>query len=102
MDRQRLTLCRRALPALATADADPRLLHVGPGSVPRSVRVDYAEGKRQHRIDCLFDEGAGLTAILSDQKPINGATLYLLKRYYLDTHDAVENDPVLATEGHRP
>lgn len=93
VDRQRLTLCRRTLPAVVEPDLKPRLLHVGRGSAPDSVRVDYAVGHRPHRILCLFDQGAGLIGIVIDQKAVTGGALFLLKRYYLDTQDAETNDP---------
>ncbi|WP_019902971.1 hypothetical protein [Methylobacterium sp. 77] len=93
IDRQRITTCRRTLPALVASDLNPRLLHVGRGSAPESVRVDYALGNRQHRIDCLFESGAGLSAIRLDHKAITGGALFMLKRYYLDTPDAEASDP---------
>lgn len=93
VDRQRITICRRTLPALVPSDLSPRLLHVGRGSVPESVRVDYAVGHRQHRIDCQFDEGAGLIGLRLDQKSVTGAALFMLKKYYLDTLDSEANDP---------
>ncbi|GJE19146.1 hypothetical protein [Methylobacterium marchantiae] len=96
IDRQRVTTCRRTLPALVATDLDPRLLHVGRGSAPESVRVDYAIGNRPHRIDCLFDDGAGLIGIRLDHKAVTGGALFMLKRYYLDTPDAEASDPASA------
>ena len=93
VDRQRITICRRALPALVPVDLAPRLLHVGRGSVPDSVRLDYETGSRPHRIECQFGDGAGLAGIVIDHKAVTGGSLYLLKRYYLDTPDAERNDP---------
>lgn len=99
VDRLRTTICRRTLPALVPADADPRLLSVGRGSAPDSVRLDYLTGHQQHRIVCAFDQGAGLTGLVIDQKPVTGGALYMLKRYYLDTPDAAMNDPTVSGHG---
>ncbi|KQO50404.1 MULTISPECIES: hypothetical protein [unclassified Methylobacterium] len=96
IDRQRITTCRRTLPALVASDLPPRLLHVGRGSAPDSVRVDYALGQRQHRIDCLFDGGAGLIGVRMDHKAVSGGALFMLKKYYLETLDSEANDPVPA------
>ncbi|WP_027170718.1 hypothetical protein [Methylobacterium sp. 10] len=94
VDRLRITTCRRTLPALVASDLSPRLLHVGRGSAPDSVRVDYALSQRQHRIDCLFDGGAGLIGIRLDHKAMSGGALFMLKKYYLETIDSEANDPV--------
>ncbi|MCJ2129615.1 hypothetical protein [Methylobacterium sp. E-045] len=93
VDRLRITTCRRTLPALVASDLSPRLLHVGRGSAPDSVRVDYALGQRQHRIDCLFDGGAGLIGLRLDHKAVSGGALFMLKKYYLETLDSEANDP---------
>lgn len=93
VDRLRITTCRRTLPALVASDLTPRLLHVGRGSAPDSVRVDYAVGQRQHRIDCLFDGGAGLIGVRLDHKAVSGGALFMLKKYYLETFDSEANDP---------
>ncbi|CAA2099738.1 hypothetical protein MBUL_00304 [Methylobacterium bullatum] len=96
VDRLRITTCRRTLPALVASDLSPRLLHVGRGSAPDSVRVDYALGQRQHRIDCLFDGGAGLIGVRMDHKAVSGGALFMLKKYYLETLDSEANDPAPA------
>ncbi len=100
VDRLRTAICRRTLPALVPADANPRLLSVGRGPAPDSVRLDYLTGHQPHRIVCAFDQGAGLTGLVVDQKAVTGGALYLLRRYYLDTPDAEANDPAGSGPGH--
>lgn len=93
VQRQRVTLCRRAVPALVPGEADVRLLRAGPGSAPDSVRVDYTIGPRPHAALCSFNVGAELIGVTHDGTPLSGAALYLLKRYYLDTPEAEAADP---------
>ncbi|MDR7039250.1 MULTISPECIES: hypothetical protein [Methylobacterium] len=93
VQHQRITLCRRAVPALVPGETDMRILRVGAGPAPDSVRVDYATGPRPHTALCRFNAGAELIAVTHDGTALNGAALYLLKRYYLDTPDAEAADP---------
>lgn len=90
--RDRIAICRRALPAVATGSGI-RFLGAGSGSAPGTVRVDYAEGTRQHRLTCRFDGAARPVEIAADGTPLSGAALYMLQRYYLDTPDAASGDP---------
>ena len=104
LDARRATLCRRAVPALAPPGAEIDLLRVGPGASRGSVRVDYrlvggsgalpkAEATRpRHRV-CHCGAGDDLTALTTEQGPVNGASLYLLRRYYLATPEAEAADP---------
>ncbi|WP_232631303.1 hypothetical protein [Methylobacterium sp. Leaf118] len=104
----RQTLCRRAVPALRPSPLPAgtviRLLRVGPGSGRGSVRVDYqlaeadgtllrGEAGRVRFLVCGFDAGTDLTGLATERGPVNGASLYLLKRYYLDTPEAEAADP---------
>lgn len=108
LDTRREILCRRAVPALLPsplpADTIVRLLRVGPGSGRGSVRVDYrlagadgtplkGEAARVRYLVCGFDAGTDLTGLATERGPVNGAALYLLKRYYLDTPEAEAADP---------
>ncbi len=104
LDARRATLCRRAVPALAPPGMEVGLLRVGPGASRGSVRVDYrlagrdgalskADASRSRYLVCHFGAGDDLTALTSDQGPVNGASLYLLKRYYLATPEAEAADP---------
>ncbi|MFD0934142.1 hypothetical protein ACFQ12_02955, partial [Methylobacterium trifolii] len=82
------------VPALVQGESGAQVLRVGPGSAPDSVRVDYAVGQRRHWLLCRFNPGADLTGVTTDRSTLTGASLYLLKRYYLDTPDAERADPV--------
>ena len=90
--RDRVATCRRALPAIAQG-AGIRFQGAGAGSAPGTVRVDYTEGTRQHRITCRFDNAARLVEVATDGTALSGPALYMLQRYYLDTPDAAQADP---------
>lgn len=103
-DARRAALCRRAAPALAPEGSLVRLLRVGPGSAGGSVRVDYrlagadgaplkGEAARVRYLVCTFGPGPELTALATERGPVNGASLYLLRRYYLETPEAEAADP---------
>ena len=97
LDVARAATCRRALPALAPPGAAVTVLRVGRSSGPAVIRVDYrVEGRPDAKarwIACSFGIGAEITGIASESGPVGGASLYLLKRYYLDTPDAAQADP---------
>ncbi|ONF47709.1 hypothetical protein [Methylobacterium radiotolerans] len=90
--RDRVATCRRALPAIAPRDGI-RLLRAAPGPSANSVRVDYADGNRQHWLTCRFDAGTTLVALATEASTLSGPALYMLKRFYLDTPDAAAGDP---------
>ena len=90
--RERVATCRRALPAVVPR-ADIRLLRAAPGPAADTVRVDYADGDRQRWLTCRFDAGATLVALVTEGANLSGPSLYMLKRFYLDTPDAVADDP---------
>ncbi|MCJ2086467.1 hypothetical protein MKK88_10750 [Methylobacterium sp. E-005] len=92
LHRERVATCRRALPAVAPEDGI-RLLRAGPGAAANTVRVDYAEGNRQHWLTCRFDAGSTLLALTTEGRSLSGPALYMLKRFYLDTPDAAAGDP---------
>jgi len=99
VDRQRATTCRRAVPALAPPGTSVRILRIGSGATPDALRVDYAVAgqtplaARQRWVTCGFGPGAELLSVETEQGPMNGAALYLLKHFYLDTPEAVAADP---------
>ena len=104
LDARRAALCRRAVPALAPPGADIALLRVGPGASRGSVRVDYrlagaggaplkGEAAHPRHLVCGFGPGDDLTAVTTERGPVNGASLYLLKRYYLASPEAEAADP---------
>ena len=102
VDGQRATTCRRAVPALAPAGTSVRILRIGTGATPDELRVDYAVAgqttlaARQRWVTCGFGPGAELLSIATEQGPMNGAALYLLKHFYLDTPEAEAADPLAA------
>nr|WP_246733330.1 hypothetical protein [Methylobacterium sp. BTF04] len=102
VDQQRATICRRLVPALAPADSTVRILRIGALRASDDLQVDYAvigggsRSARQRRVVCGFGPGAELLGVSTEQGPMNGAALYLLKRYYLDTPEAAADDPVTA------
>ena len=89
VQRQRVAICGRAVTALTAPEQDARILRAGSGPTPDSVRVDYAVGPRPHSVVCRFDAGAVLGGIATDGTALTGASVYLLKHYYLDVPDAV-------------
>ncbi|MHB2205648.1 hypothetical protein [Methylobacterium sp. CM6257] len=90
--RERVATCRRALPAVAP-QAGIRLLRAAPGAAANTVRVDYAEGNRQRWLTCRFDAGSTIVALATEGTSLSGPSLYMLKRFYLDTPDAEADDP---------
>ena len=90
--RQRVATCRRALPAVVPR-AEIRLLRAAPGPAANTVRVDFAQGDRQRWLTCRFDAGATLVALVTEGTNLSGPSLYMLKRFYLDTPDAAADDP---------
>lgn len=92
LQKSRVATCRRALPAVADPGA-LRLLRAAPGPGRGTVRVDYAEGDRRHVLVCRFDSGAAVTALTRDGTALTDASLYMLRRFYLDTPDAAADDP---------
>ena len=92
LQRERVAICRRALPAVAPQPGI-RLLRAASGPATNTVRVDYAEGNRQHWLTCRFDAGSTLLALATEGSSLSGSALYMLKRFYLDTPDATAADP---------
>ena len=92
LQRQRVATCRRALPAVAPPPGI-RLLRAAPGPASDTVRVDYSDGHRQRWLTCRFDAGATVTALTTEGTSLTDASLYMLRRFYLDTPDAEHADP---------
>lgn len=103
IDAEQARVCRSTLPALNSgATIDVERLQAGP--VPRSLRVSYlAQYPDRPPLErfaiCQFAaEGlsinkAELIGLETEEGPISGASLYLLKRYYLETPEGVAADP---------
>jgi hypothetical protein len=103
VDRQRAAICRRVVPALAPPDTSLKLLRVATGATYDEVRVDYAvsgrpgQAARQRWVACGFGPGAELLSLATEGGPVNGASLYLLRHYYLDTPEGAAADPGAGT-----
>ena len=102
-DADQLRVCRSVLPALNSGE---RVVveRAEPGPLPRTLRLDYRverEGRAPLRryATCAFAaEGlsshkADLVGLATETGPVAGASLYLLKRYYLDTPEGLAGDP---------
>jgi hypothetical protein len=89
--QDRVAMCRRALPALAPGPT-VKFEGAGAGQTSGTVWVDYSEAPWPHRLVCRFD-AIGLVEVTTDGKRLSGPSLYMLRRYYLDTPDAEEADP---------
>ncbi|MEH3147780.1 MAG: hypothetical protein PGN34_21105 [Methylobacterium frigidaeris] len=100
VDAEQARTCRRVLPTLVPPDASIRVLRVAAGTQPRSVRVDFSQAREGRSPTtrwavCAFSDRSrtDLAGVTSDHGPVGGASLYLLKHYYLDTPDAALAEP---------
>lgn len=103
VDADQARVCRSTLPAL-NPDAVITVLRVQEGPLPRSLRIAY-QVRRQDRpllerfaicqfaAEGLSPNKAELTGLVTEEGPISGASLYLLKHYYLDTPEGLAADP---------
>jgi hypothetical protein len=103
IDAEQARVCRSALPAL-NPGAAITVERVQEGPVPRSLRVDYLAQHQDRPIlerfaicqfaaEGLSPNKAELTGIGTEEGPLSGSSLYLLKRFYLDTPEGVAGDP---------
>ncbi|GBU19451.1 MULTISPECIES: hypothetical protein [Methylobacterium] len=86
--REQVETCRRVLPALLPPETEPKLLRAGSGASAETARIDYQVAGRPHAVLCRFDREGALAEIVHDGRPVSGASLHFLKRYYLDTPEA--------------
>lgn len=101
-DREEARLCRLTLPVLNPDGAALSVLRTVPAGED-AVRVDYTvehDGRaRQRWVVCRFAAmpmRAGvpeIVALETDAGRVTGASLYLMRRFWLDTPDAVAADP---------
>ena len=99
VDEDQARLCRIALPALEPAGS--RITVERTAAAERGVRVVYrvseASGiQREAYAECRFALGRpkDVEAIRTDRGEVPGATVYLLRRYYIDTQEGISADPV--------
>lgn len=103
IDAEQARACRSALPAL-NSGAVITVERVREGPIPRSLRIDYIAQYAdrpvlqrfaicQFAAEGLSPNKAELTGIGTEEGPLSGASLYMLKRYYLDTPEGAAGDP---------
>jgi branched-subunit amino acid ABC-type transport system permease component len=105
-DPGRELLCRQALPALNGENARIGVVQASREAGGRIVRIDYRAGpdgggERLRRARCLFssETGGGIDSLVgleSDGRPLTGASLYFLKRFWLSSPDAQSSTPTAA------
>jgi branched-chain amino acid transport system permease protein len=104
VDAEQARVCRTALPALNSDGARISILRTAPWPEARSIRVEYRverEGQPalvRHVICRFAAEGlspnkAELIAIVTERGPVADSTLYLLKRFYIDTPEGTAAAP---------
>lgn len=102
-DAEQAQVCRLALPALNKAGARITVLRALPGP-PGAVRLDYAAegsgGRRRERWALCRFAASGLdpaktelVGVETENGPVAGSTLYLLRRFYLESPEGVVGDP---------
>ena len=103
IDSEQTRVCRSTLPAL-NPGAVIAVERVRAGPVARSLRVDYIAQYPdrpvlerfaicQFAAEGLSPNKAELTGLGTEEGPLSGASLYMLKRYYLDTPEGAAGDP---------
>lgn len=103
VDAEQTRICRTALPAL-NPGARITVHQVERGEAPRSLVIfytaDYPDRPPLDRFaTCRFaaeglsPDKAELTELSTERGPLSGASLYLLKHYYIETPEGVAGDP---------
>ena len=104
VDAEQARICRIALPALNAPGSQIVIERAQPGPGGRSVRLDYrVEGlvapPSRHWAVCRFAaEGlsaskAELVGVDTDRGPLSGSSVYLLRRFYVDSVEGLMADP---------
>ncbi len=104
VDNDMATMCRMTLPALNVTDAEIHVTRVAPGAGPREIRIDYTVvvergALRRRFVVCGFAEiprsqiEPDLETLLTETGPVSGASVHLMKRFWLRTPEAFEADP---------
>lgn len=98
VDGDQARLCRIAIPAIEAPGA--RIVIERVRGQERGVRVEYRTGSetgsnQDHFAECRFAIGrrTEIEAITTDRGEIPGATVYLLRRYYVETPEGAAADP---------
>jgi branched-subunit amino acid ABC-type transport system permease component len=103
VDETRARTCRSIVPAVEAQGAAIRILRTGRGATSDTIRVDYEASRdgmtRQRRLDCRFGPDPAqpdrdiLTGVRTWRGEITGASLYFLRRFYLDSRENPPDDP---------
>ena len=98
VDQDQARICRMALPTLEPAGTSITVLRGA--ATDGGIRIDYrASQSGRPALDrfaiCRFSPAnrVDLTGIATDRGEVPGATVFLLKRYYLDTPEGAAGDP---------
>ncbi|MFC5085090.1 branched-chain amino acid ABC transporter permease [Microvirga arabica] len=103
IDAEQTRVCRSALPAL-NPGAVIAVERVREGPVARSLRIDYIAQYPdrpvlerfaicQFAAEGLSPNKAELTGLGTEEGLLSGASLYMLKRFYLETPEGTAGDP---------
>jgi branched-chain amino acid transport system permease protein len=104
VDGDMATICRMTLPALNPEGAEIHVTRVVPGAGPREVRIDYSVvaergALRRRFVVCGFAQiprsqiEPDLETLVTETGPVSGASVHLMKRFWLRTPEAFEADP---------
>lgn len=98
VDSDQARLCRIAVPAIEPAGSRIAILRAE--GAPSGVRLDYrseppGEVAARHGVACRFSAAnrTDLVGLVRDGAEVPGATIFLLKRYFIDTPDGIAADP---------
>lgn len=103
-DTDQTRLCRQAIPPLNPPGSRITIERDTTGPRPNTLRILYKVEAgtalaRTRTIDCLFaGEGVGLQrgaliGLAADGRPMNDASFYLLRRFYLENREEPPPDP---------
>jgi branched-chain amino acid transport system permease protein len=104
VDGEQARICRIALPALNAPGSRVVVERAQPGAAERSVRLDYrVEGLpgallRRWAVCRFAAEGlsankAELIGVETERGPLSGSSVYLLRRFYVDSAEGLMADP---------
>jgi branched-chain amino acid transport system permease protein len=104
VDAEQARVCRLALPALNAGDGRIMITRTAPWLEAYSIRIEYRVEREdapplERYVICRFAaEGlsankADLVGLSTEAGPVAGSTVYLLKRFYIDSPEGVAGDP---------
>ncbi len=116
IDADDLRTCKKILPAINPSDVSLSITNAAPGPFPHSIRLDYeareSDGTSFSRfVTCSFVQSRSkvgknlLAAVETDEEVMAPASLYFLKRFYLEAPNeagADANPSVETSLTHQP